>query len=572
MKRIFYLLLLSTITAVSITRGEEGKYKYRFVYAFGNVLDHASSVERLRGIAKTCGEHGINGIMLSGQFDRLEMKSPEYFMRLKEVEKFCNDNDVELIPALMSVAWGDAIYVHDKNMAAGLPVKDALYLVKDAQATLAADPPVGMINGGFENYKGKKIEGFVLGDKAEKLVSIDKKGFKEGRSSLRVEIDDNYPEETPVISQWVTVSPYRCYRVTYWLKMDSHNNRWGVFPLIVRGTDARHLHYALPEWPPDGEWHKVVLGFNSVNYDKVEIAISSPMGNKAKFQVDDISLEEIGLVNVLRRPGTPVTVRGEENGMVYEEGRDYFRIEDPDMNLPFDNAYPHRNYRFDHEGPPVRLMIGSRIAEGERLRVSYFHPMSVYHGQVTLCMSEPKVYELWREKVRLLHQVLAPNKYLLNMDEIRAGNTCAACKARGMTMAQIVGDCVHKQVEIIRSFNPKAEIFIWGDMFDPNHNAGVREGDKYFYVDGNYMGSWNYIPKDLIIINWWRNVAEKSLAHFSGLGFRTMASSAVDPDDAEIWLKTLEKTPGACGMMCASWDNNYEKLGAFGDMVAKYNK
>jgi hypothetical protein len=335
------------------------------------------------------------------------------------------------------------------------------------------------------------------------------------------------------------------------------------------------LLYTIPETPPDSKWCKVVFGFNTVNYDKVKISITTPAGRNSNFWVDDLKIEEVGLVNVLRRPGTPVTVRGEENGMAYEEGRDYFRIEDPEINIPFDNAYPHRNYRFDHDAQPIRLTMGSRIFEGERLRVSYYHPMVVYRGQVSLCLSEPKLYELWREKIEILHRVLAPKKYLLSMDEIRAGGTCAACKSRGQSMAQIVGECVTKQVGIIRSFNPEAQVYMWGDMFDPNHNASNRQG-AYFHVNENFYGSWNYIPKDIVIISWWLEKRKESLTHFSGLGHRTMTGINYDspnPDDsknnAKLWLEEMKNYPNCLGAIYTSWGNKYGFMGDFEDLMLK---
>jgi len=56
----------------------------------------------------------------------------------------------------------------------------------------------------------------------------------------------------------------------------------------------------------------------------------------------------------------------------YEEGRDYQRIEDPQLN-------PWRAY---HEPPALRLASGTRIRDGERLRVSYYHPILVYQDRV----------------------------------------------------------------------------------------------------------------------------------------------------------------------------------------------
>jgi len=265
----------------------------------------------------------------------------------------------------------------------------------------------------------------------------------------------------------------------------------------------------------------VAEGFNSKDYDRVTISVAPSRGQSGKFWLDDLQIEEIGMVNLLRRAGTPVTVRGEKSGTVYEEGRDYAELSDPE-----------RNFRFDHDGPAIKLLPQSRIKEGERLRVSFYHGTHVYDSQTTVCMSEPETYEIWRTNARLIHEHLAPKKYFFHMDEIRAGGTCKACKDRNIPMAQILGDCITKAYNIIREVNPKAEIFIWSDMIDPIHNASDHR-PYYYHVDENYYGSWNYIPKDLIIACWWHRMRNESLAYFSELGYRTIGAAYYDADDLE---------------------------------------
>jgi len=155
---------------------------------------------------------------------------------------------------------------------------------------------------------------------------------------------------------------------------------------------------------------------------------------------------------------------------------------------------------------------------------------------------------------------------LLSMDEIRAGGTCQACKERKLSMARILGDCVTEQVRIIRDVNPQAELFIWSDMFDPNHNARA----DYYLVEGDFTGSWNYIPKDLVIVCWYYDKRRESLAFFSSLGFRTLAGAYYDGDTLENptgWLEALNDTPGACGIMYTTWRNKYELLAPFGHLV-----
>jgi hypothetical protein len=191
---------------------------------------------------------------------------------------------------------------------------------------------------------------------------------------------------------------------------------------------------------------------------------------------------------------------------------------------------------------------GSRIGAGQALRVSYYHGMAINDGQVTICMSEPKVYDIWRRQAELIQKHLAPERWLLSMDEIRSGGSCEACKARKMTMAQVLGDCLTRQFEMIRSVNPKAEVYVWSDMLDPNHNAH----DNYYLVDGDFSGSWKHVPKELRIVCWYYEKRQESLSHFSGLGFKTLAGAYYDADTLENpkgWLEALGRTSGAVGIM-----------------------
>jgi hypothetical protein len=134
-------------------------------------------------------------------------------------------------------------------------------------------------------------------------------------------------------------------------------------------------------------------------------------------------------------------------------------------------------------------------------------------------------------------------------------------------MGQILGDCITRQVRLIRNVNPEAEVLTWSDMLDPNHNA---HGD-YYLVDGDFAGSWNYVPKDLVIVCWYYEKRNESLKFFSSFGFKTLAGAYYDGDTLENpkgWLQTLEHTPGALGIMYTTWQNKYGLLGPFGDLVS----
>ena len=565
MKRYVILGLMTLFAFVGNFTGNSKKvYPYRWVRV-GTGLRSDKDIEKMRKIAQTASQHGLNGILLSAGLDSMDLQSADYYPRLKQVKELCASLGLELIPSFMSVGYGGAVLAHDKNLAAGLPVIDALFVAKNGEARLAADPSVQLANGSFERSTQERLEGFELSGKLGQFLFVDASTSREGRASLRFDNFRNAPEETISVSQEIQIHPYRVYRLSCWVKSENlkPSDPFGDsnFQLKVLGGDERRpLQYENPKLSPTDDWHRVAVGFNSWNYDKVRIVPSVSGGGSGKFWIDDLRLEEVGLVNVLRRPGTPLKVAGESTGMSYEEGRDFVKISDPMMN-----------FHYDHDGPPIRLSPGSRIRDGERLRVSFYHGTFIYNDQTPVCMSEPKLYEIWRTQARLVQQTLAPRYYMLNMDEIRTGGSCEACKKRHMTMGQILGDTLTKQFNLLKEVSPKAEIFVWSDMLDPNHNA--EPGRKWYYLaEGNYADSWKYIPQEMNIVCWYYEKRVPSLKHFSGLGFRTMAGSYYDADDLDNpkgWLEALDNTPGACGILYTTWLDKYDLLGAFGDLVSK---
>jgi hypothetical protein len=134
-------------------------------------------------------------------------------------------------------------------------------------------------------------------------------------------------------------------------------------------------------------------------------------------------------------------------------------------------------------------------------------------------------------------------------------------------MGQIFGDCLTRQVAMIRETNPKAEIAVWSDMLDPHHNGSKN---PYYLVNGDFEGSWNHIPKDLVIAVWGREVRPASFGHFSGLGFRTLGAAYYDTDNLEdvpAWIEVMQKTQGSTGMMYTTWLDKYTLLPDFARLL-----
>ncbi len=520
-------------------------------------------VDKFREIAKTCAAHGINGIVLSGAMDRLDLDSPYTFKTIASLRQIAADYNLEIIPEVMSVGYDAFMLCHDKNLAEGLPVKNALFVAQGNKAVLVPDPSVMLVNGSFEKYSGNAVEGFSVPYPQQPVAFPDTKEHHDGAVALRFEKYGQQKDDAHVWQE-VEVQPGRLYRISYWVKTEGldPNNPFGSGRFRVEVTDenGRRLTFFDPQVPSNTGWRQFFDGFNSKGAHKVKIALGVYGSKTGRFWLDEIKLEEVALTNLLRRPGCPLTVRGEDSGVVYEEGRDYARVEDIQLN-----------FMFDHDGPQIDLLPGSRIKAGERLRVDFYHGAVVYQGQTPVCVSEPAVREIWRKQAKLFQRVFGGNKYFLNTDEVRMFGSCEACRAKGLTPARLLGETVTWQARTIREVNPNAELYIWSDMFDPNHNADKR--DYYYLVDGDFNGAWEYIPKDLIMVCWHGRKRDQSLEHFSRLGFRTLAAGYYDADDlknVEGWLESLDRTEGALGIIYTTWLNKYSLLGAFGDLVSKH--
>jgi hypothetical protein len=522
----------------------------RFAWISGWGLGKDQDVKDISRVVEAASRHGINGAVVSFGLDTLTKRTADYFRRLDEIQLVCKQNHVELIPAVLSVGYGDGFLAHDPNLAEGVPVEDAPFLVKGSEARLAADNSVQLINGGFEDYSGDKLGGFNFRDQPGQVSFIDNNVKYSGRASLRLENFTSNPYGHGRVMQTVAVHPHRCYRVTIWVKTEALS---GAFRLLALAGE-RYLAPRDFKLPPTTDWRKVTLLFNSMDCDKVSLYAGVWGGKAGKVWLDDWSLEEAGPVRVLHRPGTPVVVRNESGTVTYTEGKDYATLQEPHLRL----------WRDDGAAVPLKLLRGGRISDGERLRVNWYHSMIINDSQIPVCMGEPAVYEIMDHEVKLLAERLHPRRVLLSMDEVRMAGTCGACQGRNA--GELLGECISREVEIVRRYIPGAEIYIWSDMLDPNHNAH----GNYFLVNGSFAGSWQHVPKDLVVVVWGGEPREKSLRFFAEQGFRTLVACYYDAstlNQVKGWLPIAEETPGMCGMMYTTWQRKYSLLPAFGDLL-----
>jgi hypothetical protein len=173
---------------------------------------------------------------------------------------------------------------------------------------------------------------------------------------------------------------------------------------------------------------------------------------------------------------------------------------------------------------------------------------------------------LLRDQMERMHELWGANRYMMQHDEIRVFNHCAACQARNMTAGQLLADNTRECIGILRDVAPQARIYVWSDMFDPHHNA--VEG-PYYLVNGTYAGSWEGLDPNVVPVCWYFEERDNSLKFFADRGHKYLIAGYYDgrPQQAGPWLESAAKALGYEGIMYTTWRNKYDDLEAFAEVV-----
>jgi hypothetical protein len=554
------LLLVAIACAPAPLRAEEpasSRYARRWFYAAHN-LQVKENADRLIDLIARAKKAGYNGVVLADYKLSILDRVPDfYFANADRVRKAAEREGVEIVPTVFPIGYSSGLLAHDPNLAEGLPVRDAPFVVQGTEAVLDADACGKLVNGDLEQHQGDTFAGFSFQDTPGQSTFADRGVAHGGTASCR--LDAAGPDPNRRLVQRVKLRPYTAYRFSAWVQTASLTNVGG-FRLLALGASegGRTLTFYEGQLQPTQGWKRVEVVFNSLDQADVNLYAGLWGGGKGMVWVDDLNLEPLGLVNVLRRPGCPLKVAAED-GTVYEEGRDFEPVVDARLGqIPYAGEYD-----FDHPPARLRLKPGSRIRDGQRLRVSWFHPVLVHGSQVMCCPSEPKVYDLLADQARRVRDLFHPRAYFMSHDEIRVLNWDDACRQRGLTPGRILADNVQRCAEILKSVSPRAEIVVWSDMFDPHHNAV----DGYYLVDGTLAGSWEGLPPEVVIANWNGPKMRPSLEFFAGRGHRQILAGYYDADDLSGftgWDQAARGVPRVEGFLYTTWQPKYGLLEAYG--------
>jgi len=594
MKKILIVVALISILLASAMSANAVEMKYRLVYMSHSMTNDAN-VPVVQDIMRHAKAAGYNGVIFSEyHFEQLDLMNAKYFRNLQKVVDTAKELGLEIYPEVASFGSMWPLLAHNPNLAEGTPIKDAIFLVKGRQANVVQSAKLK--NNDFEQAEGNKFLGWDSQDGIGQTTFADRNVSHKGKQSLRME---NINGECK-LTQTIEVKPFHVYHFSWWnKKQDIARAGIGVeilgaddqqlaFPYI---GDPSSQGYDRP-LPPTMDWTKFEFDFNTFKASSIKLTISVSGGGTGKIWWDDITLEDAGLVNILRRDGCPLIVKG-ENGTIYQEGRDFKPVSDPRLGkaqirgrlggkLTGINEDPSLGnplvpgfYEVFHKQPTIQLTAKSRIKEGQRLIVSYYDAFPIsWHGEINSCFTHPEIYSLVDKQIKTCKEALHPTGFFLGHDEIRnGGNWCALCQDEHMTAGQLLAYNVKRCEEIVRKESPDAKIFVWNDMFDPYHNASNHPwtGKDYYLINGDWYGSWEGLSKDTIILNW--NTKTSSMDPKDTLDFfgkrgnpQILCGHYDDPNFAEVmknWLNVAKDVPNVVGVMYTTWARNYNDLEAF---------
>ena len=536
-----------------------------WVYAPVNFQVDAST-DKLLALLKRAKAADYDGAVVTDyKFGKIDGRIDRYYRNLERTRTTARTLGMELIPCVMPIGYSNSILQNNPNLAAGLPVKDSPFVARDGVARVA-DSGNLLPGGGFEKAGRHGPEGWSWVDGFGQSTHLDRVTKHGGSSSLRM---SSFSKGNEVgncrVVRNLKLKPWSQYRMTAWIKTQGVPNAADMKAMpLAGGLALNHMNLGVK---PTQNWTRHQITFNTLDRPELKFYLGIWSGKAGTIWIDDLDLRQVGGVNLLRRPGCPVTVRSEDGKVEYLEGRDFEKWTDPNMgSVPWAGEFG-----VSQAEPPIRLTKNSRIGEGQRLRVSFYHTAIIYDGQVSCCLLENELFTHLNRQVELLHKYFGPSRYFMQHDELRVAGHCRLCRSTGKTSGQLLADNTRRCVDTIRAVNPKAEILVWSDMFDPHHNARAN----YYLANGTLANSWEGLDKSVVVVNWNRGKSTRALKWFADRGHRQLIAGYYDGNpeaNYRRWQEGAKGVDGVLGYMYTTWRNRYDDLETFAKLVRSGQK
>ncbi|HEX8916367.1 MAG TPA: hypothetical protein VF796_28710 [Humisphaera sp.] len=528
MHRTLIALAASLVLCLASAARAAEPPKELWLYYPTNLLVDAN-IDKAKDVWARAAKAGYTHVLLAdSKFSRLSLMDKRYFANVERTKKLAAELKLTLVPALFSVGYSNDILSNDPNLAEGLPVRDQPFVVKSGVAEPVREVAL------------PKKPAF-----ADEPIKVD--------GTVATVSPGGPTDRAARLSYKLKVSPFRCYHVSVQIKTDGYKGK----PEVKALAGKRSLQWQNIHVKPTQDWQAYDVVFNSLDNAEVTLYFGDwSYKGVGTLQWKDWRVEEAGLVNVLRREGTPFVVKAAD-GKPLAEGKDFDPFRDPKTGtVPYAGEY-----KSWHE--PVALKVKG-LADGTKLSVSWYHPAIVYDGQVSACCEDPKFRALLADQAKRMRAMFGDGSFMMSHDEFRTFGWDGPCEASKKTPGQMLAENARYCTGLLKP----AKAYVWNDMFDPFHNAVAG---PYYLVNGSWEGAWEGLDKDVVIVNWNNGKRDQSLKFFADRGHQQVIAGYYDvaPDrvaaHTKAWLDSAAKVTGVVGIMYTTWNNDYSQMEKFAE-------
>ncbi len=501
------LLLWMLILGVSV---QAESYEQRWNYVRPN-MGSDEGVDQFIGILKQSKDVGCTHILINeGRYLR-EADDPIYLARVNKVREVAQTLGLTIVPAVYPFGYSGRYLGFNRNLAAGLPVKQMPFVVANGKAM----PDMSI---------------------APNLSGLD----STSSGALRVRPFTHYR-----ITFFVTEKPERMSRV-----------------ISVNSAHRRHMRGHPRVVEEDGRF-RVTGTFNSLEADSLGLKI------QAEGVIDGLKIEPTGLLMVLRRSLTPLVVTSEDGKRVYEEGRDFEPVRDPVI------AATEGEMTMDHDAPVIVLTQNSRIKKGQKLHVSFFHAYRVLDEQDVITLEDPAVFDLMVRDIELCLRVWQPTGFFMNYDEIRVGGWEKPDVKPGVTLAAHIKkgyEIIQAQAPDaqVYTWSDMFTPYHNASPFEKRNEYYYLTNGNW---DGAWEGlpkevivmNWYAREKEALAFFAERGNAQVLCGYYDAQNEERLKRNV------SRWLTLSEGTPNVLGMMYTTWERNYKDMKHFFELVETFD-
>jgi len=452
---------------------------------------------------------------------------PERQRRFKEFKAQCDRHGIDFAPFVWSVGYGGAASLDDPKLTSVWPVRDIPYVVRGGRAVYAGGEEV---TGDLEGLE-RRNAGKAIFDGAVRLEVLPARRYR-----VRFEaMSENLDRASGALPNGIMISVRTANEMLLVGSKRPHlgaNRKWTPLEFTFNSFDETNVVFRVACGAHGG-------GRRTSKFDEAKAVAAG-----ARFGVRNIRIEALGLEQPIRRVGAPFVVRDAASGRTLKEGVGY---EPPPVP---------RYTTFSGPYEPVDFAVSWKLPEGTRLLVSAYEPAYYWGMQNGLCLTTPELDAWFEQSAAALVREFNLKKWLFSNDEIRNECRCELCVATHQNIGQRFAAAVTRARDIVRRHAPDADIYMFADQVDPNHNA-----EEHCYgCHTSFVGVWDLMPKDIIMCPWYGSKCDVCVKFLSDHGYRTFGFGYYDKttdektvESARNWVKALVGNKGGRGLCYTSW-------------------